>query len=108
QGGLSVVLLVGAGLFVRSLENVRALPLGYNADRVLLAYLNARGARLDSAAHARFRRELLETARAIPGVEAAATIDSRPFATSMALLYVDGIDSVQKLGRFDLQYTSPD
>src|SRR5437879_6727809 len=30
QGALSVVLLVGAGLFVRSLQNVRGIPLGYD------------------------------------------------------------------------------
>ena len=49
QGALSVVLLVGAGLFVRSLENVHALRLGYDVDPILLVNLNMRGERLDSA-----------------------------------------------------------
>ena len=44
----------------------------------------------------------------MPGVEAAALIDSRPFSTSTVFLHVEGIDSVQKLGRFDIQYTTPD
>ena len=35
QGALSVLLLVGAGLFVRSLHNVQTMRLGYDADRVL-------------------------------------------------------------------------
>src|SRR5439155_5889818 len=35
QGALSVVLLIGAGLFVRSLGNVRALRLGYDVDPVV-------------------------------------------------------------------------
>ena len=108
QGALSVALLVGAGLFVRSQNNVRAVPLGYDADRVLIAWVNARGVRMDSAASVRFHEELLATAASLPGVEAATFIDSRPFATSMALLYVEGIDSVLKLGRFDLQVTTPE
>src|SRR5207247_4831506 len=35
QGALSVVLLVGAGLFVRSLNNVLGLRLGYDVDKLL-------------------------------------------------------------------------
>jgi len=108
QGALSVALLVGAGLFVRSQSNVRALPLGYDADRVLIAYPNTRGARLDSASRVELHRALVAAAASIPDVEASTFIDSRPFATTMALLYVDGIDTVQKLGRFDLQVTTPD
>jgi predicted permease len=37
QVALSIVLLVGAGLFVRSLQNIRAVPLGLDADRLVLA-----------------------------------------------------------------------
>src|SRR6059058_3869610 len=44
QGALCVVLLVGAGLFVRSLRHVRAVPLGYDVDPVLFVELNMRGA----------------------------------------------------------------
>jgi len=108
QGALSVILLVGAGLFVRSLDRVRTIHLGYDAERVLIAFPNTRGVRLDSAARVRLYTDLLEAARSTPGVDAAARIDSRPFATNMAPLYVDGIDSVQKLGRFDLQVATPD
>jgi putative ABC transport system permease protein len=108
QGALSVALLVGAGLFVRSQNNVRAIPLGYDADRVLIAFPNTRSVRMDSVARIRFQRELLATATTIPGVEAATLINSRPFFTSTALLFVDGIDSVLKLGRFDLQVTTPE
>ena len=37
QAALSVVLLVGASLFVRSLQNVRGLDLGFDVNRVLIA-----------------------------------------------------------------------
>src|SRR6185503_11461501 len=48
QGALSVVLLVGAGLFVRSVSNVRSARLGYDVDPVMLVDLNMRGVKLDS------------------------------------------------------------
>src|SRR5207249_9424007 len=71
QGALSVVLLVGAGLFVRSLSHVRVIPLGYDVDPVILMELNMRGVRLDSARNVQLRQDLLETAQATPGVERA-------------------------------------
>src|SRR5207248_11208231 len=79
QGALSVVLLVGAGLFVRSLRHVRVIPLGYDVDPVLLVDLNLRGMQLDSARNVALRRELLETAQAVPGVEHASRQLTVPF-----------------------------
>ena len=42
QAALSVLLLVGAGLFVQSLRNVRALRLGYDVEPVLYVSLEHR------------------------------------------------------------------
>jgi predicted permease len=106
QGALSVVLLVGSGLFVRSLNNVLAIPLGYDARRVLEIYPDFRGA-LDSAAESSIRRRLLGEAERIPGVVAAARVNGRLFGTSTTTLRVPGIDSVERLGRFNFQVTSP-
>lgn len=108
QGALSVILLVGAGLFVRSLANVRAMPLGYDARPVLMAQLRPRGFEMDSGANRRYQDRMLETAQSIVGVESAARVNTRLFATNMELLYVDGIDSVQKLGRFVIQLATPE
>src|SRR5437867_3116218 len=92
QGALCVVLLVGAGLFVRSLRHVRGVPLGYDVDPVLLVDLNMRGVQLDSAHGVALRRELLETAQAIPGVEHAARQLTVPFWSTWAMeLHVTGI-----------------
>src|SRR5678816_3184979 len=44
QGAISVVLLIGAGLFVRSFHNVRSLDLGFQPGHVIVAELSARGA----------------------------------------------------------------
>jgi predicted permease len=108
QGALSVLLLVGAGLFMRSLDNARSVPLGYDARPVLEVIADFRGFRMDSATGAVTRRRLLAAARALPGVEDAARVNSRLFGTSTADLRVEGIDSVEALGRFNFQVASPD
>jgi len=43
QGTLAVVLLVGAGLFVRSLRNVRSVRIGYDVAPVLAVHRELRG-----------------------------------------------------------------
>jgi putative ABC transport system permease protein len=109
QGTLSVSLLVGAGLFVRSLHRVESLRLGYNADHVLLAVRNRRGAALSDSAEIALGRTLLRTAQAYAGVEHAAWVGSVPFYSSSSTdLFVAGIDSVRRLGRFTYQVTTPD
>ncbi|HEX6534804.1 MAG TPA: ADOP family duplicated permease [Gemmatimonadaceae bacterium] len=109
QGALSVVLLVGAGLFVRSLRNVRALRLGYDVRPVLVVVPNMRGVQLDSARAVALRRELLAAAQAAPGIEHAALVNSLPFYWEWTTgLHVAGIDSVSRLGEFRLDAVTPD
>ena len=107
QGALSIVLLVGAGLFVRSFMHARALPLGYDSHPVIEVVADFRGYKMDSAQSVAVRRRLLADAEALPGVVAAARINSNLFGTNTAELRVDGIDSVEALGRFNFQITSP-
>ena len=109
QGALSVVLLVGAGLFVRSLDNVRSMRIGYDAEPVLYVSRNMRGMQLDSAARVALRTQLVEKARTIPGVVSAAWINTVPFwSTSSTSLFVTGIDTVARLGRFTYQVSTSD
>jgi predicted permease len=110
QGALSVVLLVGAVLFVRSLTNVRDLRHGYDVDPVLLVEWERRGTPMDSSDRAALRRRLLETALARPDVERAAWTNSAPFSrgTSIMNLAVPDVDSVSRLGRFTYQIASRD
>jgi predicted permease len=108
QAALSVLLLVGAGLFVRSFASARAVPLGYDARPVLEATIDFRGLPMDSATSAAQRRRLLAVAQSIPGVAYATRVNSALFGTNTASLHVDGIDSVEALGRFNFQLVSPD
>jgi len=109
QGALSLLLLVGAGLFVRSLRNVRDVRLGYDADSVLVVELAMRDVRLDSAQTVALRRRLLDVAREMPGVSHATLQFAEPFGgmTSWPIL-VAGIDSTRKFGIFELNAVSPD
>jgi putative ABC transport system permease protein len=107
QAALSVVLLVGAGLFVRSLRNVRALDLGYDPDRVVFVSTEMRGIRLPDAELAALKRRLVERARQLTGVENAGRTLTVPFMiNSIEDLFVPGIDSVNRLGDFYLHAVS--
>ena len=107
QATLSVVLLVGAGLFVRSLRNVRALDLGYDPDRIVFVSTEMRGVRLTNPERAALQRRLLERARQLPGVEEAGRTMTVPFwMNSIEDLFVPGIDSVNRLGDFYLHAVS--
>jgi putative ABC transport system permease protein len=109
QAALSVVLLVGAVLFVRSLDSVREMRIGYEPERVLHVSRVVRGATFDDAMHRRVREELLAAARSLATVESAAWISSAPFiSTSSNTLFVPGIGSTDSVGRFSYQATTPD
>jgi putative ABC transport system permease protein len=111
QTGLSAVLLVGAGLFVRSLANVRQLHLGYEPTRVLTVHPDMRGVRLDSAQNVSLRQRLLVAAQHVPDVERAALNLALPFHDRwLAEFQIPGMDSADriKLGLFYLDAVSPD
>jgi putative ABC transport system permease protein len=109
QGALSVMLLIGAGLFVRSLSRVRAERLGYDVDPVLIVSVNMRGVVLDSGRKALLLDRLRAAAQTQPGVENAARESSLPLWNVMILnLHVEGIDSVMNLGPFTLNAVSPE
>ncbi|MFN8581155.1 MAG: FtsX-like permease family protein [Gemmatimonadaceae bacterium] len=108
QCALSVLLLAGAGLFVRSVRNVRELRMGYDVDPVLLVDLNMRGEKLDSAQAVALRLRLLDATRSIPEAERASLQTAVPFWSTWSVgLFVTGIDTVARLGQFNLNAVSP-
>ncbi|HTE44119.1 MAG TPA: ABC transporter permease, partial [Gemmatimonadaceae bacterium] len=108
QAALSVVLLVGAGLFLRSLSNVQNVRMGYDVDRLLWIEPVGRGVKRDSAENVALRNQLLERAQSLPSVERATRALTVPFWSSWSFeLFVAGIDSVDRLGDFTLQGGTP-
>lgn len=68
QVAVSLLLLVAAGLFVRTLRNLQSVQLGFNRENVLLFQLDARKAGHGDADISTFYRNLRDQFAAIPGV----------------------------------------
>jgi predicted permease len=73
QVSLSLLLLVAATLFLRSLGNLRGVDTGFTRDSVLIAAVDA-----SSDRQMQFYPRLLEEVKQLPGVLAAALADTAP------------------------------
>ena len=70
QVSLSLVLVIGAGLFARTLHNLRTVDRGFTPDNVLLASVDPRRAGLSSPELQAFNQSVLATVESLPGVGA--------------------------------------
>ena len=70
QIALLMLLLTGAGLFVRTLSNLQSIPLGFNRDNLLLFEVNAPQAGYPEANATTFYADLHRRLAEIPGVRA--------------------------------------
>jgi macrolide transport system ATP-binding/permease protein len=77
QIALSFLILVSAGLFLRTLSNLQSVELGFNRENLLLFELNARQAGHGDADLSRFYLDLQKQFSAIPGVRSA-SLSHRP------------------------------
>jgi putative ABC transport system permease protein len=78
---LSLVLLMGAGVMVQSLLALRHVDTGFDPNNVLTMRVRLGEARYPTAGQrSAFFDAVLQRLRALPGVEAAGTIDDLPFA----------------------------
>ena len=77
QIAISLLMLVAAGLFVRTLSNLQTVELGFNRENLLLFQLNARQAGHQDAEIATFYWDLQKRFSGIPGVRNVTLSDSR-------------------------------
>jgi putative ABC transport system permease protein len=76
QIGLSLLLLIGAGLFVRTMQNLRLVDTGIQTDRLITFSINPALAGYPATQDVAVRQRILEATAALPGVRAvAATSD---------------------------------
>lgn len=81
---LAVVLVIGAGLMVRSLSALGRLDLGFKPEGMLTMRVSLPNARYDTPERViNFYRQLNERVRALPGVEAAGFVRALPLATTI-------------------------
>jgi predicted permease len=78
QVALALVVLVAAGLFLRSFRETRDADPGFRREGVLLAAYDLSGRNADAASSLDFARRLLDRLRALPSVESAAIAASVP------------------------------
>jgi predicted permease len=72
QVALSIVLLIGSGLFLRTLSNLRHVDVGFNPENLLLFRVNPQLNRYDQKRSAAFYRDAIERLGSIPGVKGVA------------------------------------
>ena len=80
QVALSLVLLVGAGLFLSTLRNLFAVDAGFNQHQVLAITANLQQAAVPKDQRARTYREILERLRALPNVVSASNSALAPIS----------------------------
>lgn len=76
QVAFSFLLLIVAGLVLRSLEKVRPTRLGFSSDNMLVAPVKLEEAKYDRLRSQEFFRQLSERAASLPGVQAVSLVDS--------------------------------
>ncbi len=97
QAALSVVLLVGAGLFVRSVSAVRHADLGLAVHRLVLATFDFDTRAMTPSEGNQVYEEAIARIRKVPGVAAVAGTET-PLGFAMATsLKVPGLDSIPQL-----------
>jgi putative ABC transport system permease protein len=79
QVALALMLLLGAGLLLRSMEKLLSVPLGFRPGGVLSLRMRLPQGRYSDSRRSAFVEDLLSRARSLPGVEHAAVANSIPF-----------------------------
>jgi predicted permease len=78
QVTLSLLLLIGTGLFLRSLKNAHTIDIGFDPRNILLASLDMRMRNYEPARGKVFFRELLDRVESLPGVRSASLAETVP------------------------------
>lgn len=88
QVALSLVLLIGASLVVRSLQSARDIDPGFNPEHQLVATLDLGLQRYDEAKGRQFIRSLRERLETLPGVQSVGFADNLPLNLSSSQMGV--------------------
>ncbi|HEV2499085.1 MAG TPA: ABC transporter permease, partial [Terriglobia bacterium] len=96
QVSASMVLLIVAGLFMRSLTEVQHINLGFNPRHVLNITMNLRQAGYAEARGREFYKDLLARVRTLPGVQYAGLAAVVPLSVSENddAIYIEGLPPV--------------
>ncbi|MCS6806173.1 MAG: ABC transporter permease [Acidobacteriota bacterium] len=105
---VSLVLLIGAALLVRTFANLRGIEPGFDPRHVLTFQVSLSGPSYDTTAKVSdFYRRVLERFRSLPGVEAVAVASTLPLEAQLNLPYSIG-GSAEVTGAVQYRMISPD
>ncbi len=97
QAALSVVLLAGTGLFVRSLDAARRVDMGFDPGPMVMATLEPEGGYPGAERMVELYRSALDRVSRLGGVDAAAVATTIPFRNARGVdLRVPGVDSLPR------------
>lgn len=114
QVAVSTILLVGAGLLLRSFDRLQRLDPGFNPDRVLSARIDLNWSKYTSPAQARdFFQQLLAELEGHPSIESAAVGSVAPLTQSGGLnrgIQIEGqpVEDGQPAPTMDMHFVSAD
>jgi putative ABC transport system permease protein len=77
---LAIVLLVGAGLLMRSMQRLFSISPGFESSNLLTMQIQTSGRRFDKSASDRFFARALDAVRRVPGVSGAALTSQLPLS----------------------------
>jgi putative ABC transport system permease protein len=78
QVAFSLLLLIGAGLVLRSLEKIRPARLGFSTENMVVGTVRLDEAKYDRARTQEFYRQLSERIAAVPGVQSTSLVNEIP------------------------------
>ena len=92
QVALSLVLLVSAGLIVRSLQEAQRMRPGFNPENAVALSFDVGLQGYDEPKGRAFQKQVLERIRALPGIESAALTDNIPLSLNYnsSTIYIEG------------------
>jgi predicted permease len=93
QVALSLVALVGSGLFLRSLFAAQRIDPGFDAEKLVVISMDVAGQGYDQPRGEEYYRQMLERVASVPGVEAASLATNQPFGGGfMRSVFPEGLD----------------
>ena len=88
QVSMSVLLLIAAGLFIRSFRHAQSIDTGFNTDRILTASIDLETRGYSAARGREFMRTLADRLEAAPGVVSVNVVDIVPVTLSNRTMYL--------------------
>ncbi|HET7217530.1 MAG TPA: ABC transporter permease [Vicinamibacterales bacterium] len=102
QVALTLVLLVGAGLLIRSFAGLRSVPLGFSPDRVMTMTIDLPTSRYATAADTTmFHSRVLQALAEMPGVQSAAAVNWLPLGKMVIFGDVQAEDRPDLIGQYN-------